>query len=239
MPYYNRAIQLHNTLVSFLYHYAGRDDFEVVIVADGKNATNQVFDTELNGVIEFFRQDIPIKYSVFEKAVTNPSKLFNRAAEMAEGEVFVVTNPECFHHTNILVGFDEEFAKHYRPYVVCACMHTKEAVAKVNRYEDFKYKPSKWYQHSQHRNLCYHFCNAISRRDYFLIGGFFEEFDKGVCFDDDDFRESVKEAGLNFVTRDDLLVIHQLHKKVHTRIKGYKKLLNTNKALYERRHANG
>lgn len=236
MPYYKRASQLHNTLTSFLHHYFNRNDYEVVIIADGKNHTTAVLNGEINKVVKFFEKDIPIVFRNYESAVINPSVLFNRAAKLSNGKYLIVTNPECFHMNDVLAGLDEEFEKDKYAYVVCACESSKKNSMWIEKFEDFKYTHHMWYQHSEHRNECYHFCNAISRSMYFLIGGFNEQFANGLCFDDDDFRERVKDGQLHFVIRDDLLVIHQHHAKDHLKMKGYKKLWLHNKKLYERLH---
>lgn len=236
MPYYKRAGQLHNTLTSFLYHYSDRDDYEVIIVADGKNHTTAILNEQLNKVVDFFKADIKIILNNYEEAVINPSVLFNRAAKLASGDIFIVTNPECFHMSNILAGLDNEFNNGRFIYVVCACESSKENNLWIEKFSDFQYVHHIWYQHSLHRNALFHFCNVLRRGDYFLIGGFDERFAKGLCFDDDDFREKVKDSGMKIIIRDDLLTIHQRHKKEHLKMKNYRQLWLRNKQLYERIH---
>jgi hypothetical protein len=236
MPYYKRASQLHNTLTSFLHYYANRDDYEVVIVADGKNAKVPILDSELRKVVDYFKTDIPITLFQYSESVINPSVLFNKAFELRKGDILIITNPECFHKVDILSGLDKEFEKSKFIYVVCACESSKVNSRWISKFEDFKYDRHMWYQHSEYRNACYHFCTVMTAGSYALIGGFDEMFAKGLCFDDDDFRDRVRQSGMKFVIRDDLVVVHQKHDKDHLKMKGYRQLWLRNKQLYERTH---
>ena len=217
LPYYDRLPQLLNTLASFSVLYKDRNDYEVIIVEDKKQTDLMRKDLQLN-LWSFAKIKITCINSQAEKAY-NPATAYNEGAKAAQGEYFILSSPECKHNVNILKALDKEFTKDV--YVVCACLSLKE---------DGNFHM--WYQHSVHRDLRYHFCSAISKENYFKIDGFDERYTKGYGYDDNSFRDKVINAGIPFSIRDDLLVIHQHHKKV--RPKNYKQLLQRNKQLYEK-----
>src|SRR3990167_849071 len=106
-PYIERAVQLHNTLISFVHHYHGRDDYEVIIVEDAKNSSEE--SARLAQLVLLFFNKINISLHLPKIEATNPSMLFNYAAEKSTAEYFIISNPECFHKTDILKGLDDEF----------------------------------------------------------------------------------------------------------------------------------
>ncbi len=133
----------------------------------------------------------------------------------------VITNPECRHDADILAGLDAIFAANGNAYVVCSC----ESL-------DSKGRHFMWYQHSQRRNCCYHFCTALTRENWHRVGGFDERYADGIAYDDNDFRESVRAAGLQFVVRDDLKTTHLWHPKPHLELPNKAQLEARNKAIY-------
>jgi hypothetical protein len=210
MPYIDRKEQFKKTLDSF-GQYKKRKDFEIILAIDVKNRDD----------IQYLKSTIPIvKVATGSKDCFNPSKAFNVAAGLAKGKFLVVTNPECLHASDILGGLDEGFDRNPNAYVVCAC----ESVGLDGRFH-------MWYQHSEHRNERYHFCNALSAENYRRVGGFDERYCDGVGYDDNDFRDAVENAGIPFILRDDLLSVHRWHPKI--KAPDYKARLAKNRALYE------
>ena len=234
MPYIRRAGQLHNTLISFEQHYVSqKNDFEVIIVEDEKNFLDQREHNSLVRILDYFRGWMNIKHlHISNRNQYNPAPLFNIAAQEASGEYFIITNPECFHQTNILKGLDEEFNKNPDVYVMCACESRKGCNHFIAAFDELKGEHHAWYQHSIHRNAQYHFCSALSKDNWNRIGGFDERFGDGIGYDDDDFRDTVKHAGITVVTRDDLLTIHIQHEK-SDRPPGHRRLLRKNEELYK------
>ena len=220
MPYYDRIVQLKNTLESFRRFYSSRrSDYEVVIIENGKNFVDVQMHLDLISTSVQFA-DIPMKVVKTNIKPQNPAPLFNMGARMAHGDIFILTNPECKHAADVLSGLDQEFDDGVNDkYVVCAC----ESLLKDGSHH-------MWYQHSQHRNKLYHFCAAIHNSTYWMLGGFPDEFADGYCYDDDAWIWKVQNAGLNIVTRDDLLVQHQWHTK--HRPENWKELLERNKQRY-------
>jgi GT2 family glycosyltransferase len=126
---------------------------------------------------------------------------------------------------DILSGLDEEFEKDPNAYVVCAC----ENMGRSGRQDE----RMPWYQHSQFRNCCYHFCTALGRESWAKVGGFDERFAAGVAYDDDDFLRSVRRAGLELKIRDDLVALHQWHDKPYRGMSRRRELVDRNKALFQ------
>lgn len=230
-PYIFRSGQLYNTLMSFAHHYHDRNDYEVVIVEDVKNKENEEEHNLLLEVIDTFKNDIKIKLIESNFKGINPAPLFNLGVKHSEGEYIVITNPEGFHYVNILKGLDSYFSK-MDCYVVCSCLNVTGYEMFAPEFTGFKFEPHSWYQHSKNRNAMFHFCSSLSKENYLKIGGFDERFANGYCYDDDDFRETVKRNNIPFVVDDLLLTFHQAHETVGKDIKDLDKKLKRNKALY-------
>ena len=234
MPYMDRPVLLHNTLVSLYHWYGARDDWEIIIVQDSKCA----YPADLQDVVDIWtRRGLDIRV-VDQEAPDSygPSLLFNRGVAECRGRYIILTSPEIYHEANILAGLDKEFEANPDQYVICSCMNrTRPRVnRKIKRYGDLQGEASQWIQHSVHRPARYHFCSALSKALYLQAGGFDERFAAGFCFDDDDFRESVIKAGIPITQRDDLLTTHQWHG--HCAVPDKMARWNRNKALYESKH---
>lgn len=232
MPYHNREGQLFNTFLSFVHHYKNRKDLEIIVVEDIKNKNNQEWHDALLDIVDKFQDDLNIKLiGSNEDNCYNPSKLFNLGVRKSTGEYVVLTNPECFHYSNILAGFDE-VERLRESYVVCACLNVHQYKLFNDSFESFQYEPHSWYQHSKHRNALFHFCSCISKENYLRMGGFDERFSQGYCYDDDDLRETVKRNNIPFIIADDLITFHQAHEAAAKNVPNIEKLLKRNKALY-------
>lgn len=208
VPYYKRDTQLFNTLNSFATLYKYRNDYEIIIIEDSKNSSidRLYLDICLNAFKSLSIKRIPGTRS----ASFSPASNYNIGANEAEGEFFILTNPETMHRTDVLHGLDSEFGISVNSYIVCSCLSVDKkslSMSSINTIE------GKWYQHSVYRNVGCHFCSAISRENYFKIAGFSEEFSSGVGYDDDDFRNKVQEFGLNLINRDDLVTVHLFHEQ--------------------------
>lgn len=227
MPYYRKSM-LHNTFVSFLHHYNGREDYEVIIIEDHKNISEKEEHEALLDIVSYFSLQINIKHIETNfKDCHAPCRLFNMGAKKASGDFLVLTNPECFHLTNVLEGFDLELSKNPNMYVIAACVNASYNGI-VDKFEDFKYKMITWYQHSKHRNRKLHFCSVISKKLYDKIGGFDERYASGFGREDLDFFRTIVTSNIIFVTKDDIIVVHMRHKE----IPNMHKLWNINRRYY-------
>lgn len=229
MPYYRRR-ELHNTLVSFLHHYGGREDYEVIVIEDDKNISEEVEHNALLDIINSFSPQINIRHieANFKDSFA-PCRLFNMGAKAAIGDFLVLTNPECFHLTNVLEGFDQELSKDPNIYVIAACINVSYNGI-INKFEDFKYKIICWYQHSKHRNRKLHFCSVISKRLYNKIGGFDEGYASGFGREDVDFFATIVAKNITVITKDNIIVIHVNHGYEH--LPNFKRLCKINKRYY-------
>jgi len=220
LPYYNRPDQFRKTLQSFVDLYSNRNDFELIIIEDQKQTEKQSLELE-EILYEYKRHIFFIWIKSRARNAYNPAQAYNEGAYIARGKYFILTSPECMHVTHILSGFDDEFEKDPEAYVICAC-HSLKADGSYHM----------WYQHSEHRNVNYHFCSALLRESYFnRVGGFNEQYTQGYGYDDNSFLLRVQNAGIQIINRDDLLTHHLWHEKV--RPATYKELLKRNKDLFE------
>jgi GT2 family glycosyltransferase len=237
MPYFNRAPQLYNTLVSFHHHYRERGDYEVVLVVDNKTREDLGQWRELMQVLVPPPFGVPIRLFISPILNSyNPAEAFNYGVLRAQGSYIVLTSPEIFHVTNILRGLDGFFDITPRAYIVCACESGKDIPLKIKNFHEFRYTHHMWYQHSKHRNLRYHFCSALRRSIYEVVGGFDKRYALGIAYDDNDFRETIKAAGVPIIVTDDLLTVHMEHERVwQLGIKDYRARLNRNKQLFKQK----
>jgi len=223
MPYYRRLDQLQSTLQSFKYFYPYRNDYEIILIIDNKIDSKDSIG--LNELLSVFPSLSIAPVLGTPDDSYSPATSYNIGANLASGEYIILTNPENMHTVDVLRGLDEEFEKSKDSYVVCSCLSIQDKYLPVDQINDAK---GQWYQHSIHRNIGAHFCSAISRENYFKVGGFSEEFSAGIGFDDDDFRNKVQAAGIPFVYRDDLITLHLNHDKDPVNIPKYMQ----NKELY-------
>ena len=234
MPYYKRELHLNNTLVSFLQYYNNRNDYEVLILEDRKNVNDEKEHKLLINLINKFKDKINIKHYETNFPGVNPCLSFNYGAKQASGEFLIITNPECFHDTDILKGMDLEFENSKNVYVVCDCLAIK-CNTYINNYKEMKYESYAWYEHKTfNRNL--HFCTGISKENYNKIDGFDENYRFGRGYDDDDFRNAIIKHKIPIINRDDLLVLHIDHNKEYDmKIEELTKLDVINKLYYNKK----
>lgn len=234
-PYYKRSGHLHNTLISFLYHYSDRKDYEVIIAEDLKNTVNEHEHAVLLKIIERFKSQINIVHINIPVKTWNPCIAFNVAADIASGDFFLITNPECFHYMNILKGMDEEFIKNSSVYIVCGCRNRVNCNFFIEKFEDLEGQDEAWFAHSIYRKGCLHFCNAMSKESWKKIGGFDEDYKNGIAYDDNDFIRRVEKAQLKIIERDDLLTIHIDHGPAHIDSTKRRQLEEINWAVYHKK----
>jgi len=232
MPYIRRDWQLKNTLLSYRHWYLDREDWQVVIIEDGKNAKNPLNHRKLEMVCDEFK-DLRIVNICFHVDSINPCSLFNLGAGIASGEFLILTSPEVFHEADILSGLDQEFEEHRDKYIVCGCESRTNCNPEAKSIREIKGQHRMWYQHSAFRDYRFHFCTALAAENYTQIGGFDEDYAPGYCFDDNDFRNKVGAFGLPFILRDDLVTVHQEHDK--HRPKNWKQLWDRNRQLYRQK----
>ena len=230
LPYYKRP-ELKSTLVSFVYHYSNRKDYQVMVVEDSKNYEDQESHNQLHNIINEFRGIINIDCIVDNVVSYCPSRKYNIGFLNTYGQFILLSNPETPHETNILAGLDSEFDSNPNNYIVCSCKNCFLDKPIVDNFQEIlNNRIDIWYQHSNIRNKLYHFCSAISRENYIKIGGFDERYMLGMAYDDDSLVERIKRNGINIKTRDDLISIHINHSREYQDNKS--ELITRNRDLF-------
>ena len=240
IPYWKRIERFNLSLMSYKHWYSGRPDVEFIVIEDGDNAEDRSEHKKLVNLLRKYSDALRIRLvSVPEKKQLNPVISRNRASlENAEGTILVHTSPEVFHKVDVLKGFDEEFKSNFpegwgpkhphwgvpsyqqkyrmveRLYVVCGCENVTVPSLDVGGFGDIKTVHLHWLQHASN-NRSFHFCSAISKKLYMAIGGFDEEYAKFCGYDDNDFVRKISTIQTKIVARDDLLVAHIDHERIH------------------------
>ena len=220
MGYYNRKSQTINTLNYFEQYYK-HYNYEVIIVDD-----NSVPEHQLDETIK--KYTFPIKYIKITEEEKggriNPCITYNKGFKESEGQRVIIQNPECIHRGNILEYVKTKLT--HDDYIAFSCYNcssfelTQELLNNVSLincpvFNSINKIP--WYNHPTIRPVHYHFCAAIMNDNLKLLGGFNEEFAKGVWFDDNEILLSIKQnLKLNIKTIDPnegVFVIHQWHSR--------------------------
>lgn len=233
-PYINRPGQLYNTLISFSHLYGNRNDYEIIIIEDEKNNNRFIFHKDLLHVIDSFKK-LPIKLiNQIGGETYNPTVHYNQGADSAAGNYLILTSPECFHSVDILSELEKEFNINENKYILCSCISGTNSPLFISDFTKFTYKKHMWYQHSIERPADYNFCSAITKQNFLNINGFDLTYKDGIAFDDDVFRDKIRNSSLEIVRRDDLIVIHQQHVKLDKVIgrQEYSKRWRINRNLY-------
>lgn len=234
MAYYSRKPQTLETLKGFEKMYAGKYNFEVVIVDDNSNEENR-----LEEDIKQFTFPINlIVISAEEKGDRiNPCTAYNRGFAEATGDIIVIQNPECYHVGDILKhtleNLDEQDYFSYSCFTANSEEITDEMINSQNPKHMINNKSflnrniydettqMNWYNHptdTAHggRQTYYHFCSALYKNKLDLIGGFDTRFADGYCFDDDEFILSIKynlKLNMKIIDPKSCFVVHQFHTK--------------------------
>lgn len=115
IPYYKKPDWFYNTMTSFRHWYGNRNDVEYVIIEDGANFKEEKDHQDLIDVLYAFG-DMSWTHliSKYENQL-NPVLHRNYGVECSQGDVIVLTNPECYHKTNILKEIDALFSLEAEP----------------------------------------------------------------------------------------------------------------------------
>ena len=230
MAYYNRKPQTLETLKGFQKFYAGKYNFEVIIVDDNSNDEHK-----LQEDIKQFSYEIKlIEIGEKEKANrVNPGPVYNRGFQEVTGDVVIIQNPECLHLGNIIKFIENNLV--YDRYLVFPCYNSNNYEVNKFIYENIENINIKtieqqtkhmnldevygkfpvWYQHPKIHDKQLHFCSAISSEYLQMISGFSDIYKDGVCFEDDDLLFKIKNyLKLNVISvpvDSDCGVVHLYH----------------------------
>ena len=229
IPYYKRYEHFKVTLISFLTLYGDRNDVEIIVIEDYKNYIDDNEHNKLLSLLSEFNQ-LNIIHLINNINTYNPCLAFNLGVNKSNGKYIILTNPECYHEMNILSGLDSMDLD--TNYIVCACKNTREwSFDIIDDRMCVNYSIAEWYQHSTINNRKLHFCSIISKDNYIKIGGFDENYSKGIAYEDDDFRDTVIHNNIPIVCVDDLVCVHLNHDSIST-ISTAHTLVNLNRDYY-------
>jgi GT2 family glycosyltransferase len=187
MVYYNRKEQTLNTLDGFERQYAGKYDFEVIIVNDNSNNDNK-----LDGVIKKYSYPINlIVISAKEKGDRiTPYLAYNKGFSQATGKIIIMQNPE-YYHAGDIIGYTARNLKE-QDYFIYNCFSansleiTNKIIKAKNIYSLIKDKnflarnkllcDIDWFNHSTKNILTYDYCFSIYKIKLDLIGGYDKKF---------------------------------------------------------------
>lgn len=223
MAYHDRPDHLRNTLQSCAYYYTGpsvepfvQPALEIVIVDD--SSPDKASLPAL--CAEFKRFDFKLEYlDRRDKRPRGPGVVYNRAAELADGDLFLIQNPENMHCGPILKHAQANGGDGKYLVYGCRTLHSKphsflDGLQNLDNLTHWDVARG-WYQHSVHYNRLLHFCSCISANDYRSLGGFDPIYDDGVDFEDNDFIERILQSHIKVEAIDDPFCAHQNHGRAH------------------------
>ncbi len=217
IPYYNRIRQFRCTLQSYMHFYPDLD-FEVIVGSDTPSPEHgNVFEL----LDEFDMNSTVIEFDRSAKPFRNPAWIFNRLAERAKSEIFHLTCPEVMHCGPILTHALEHVDGN--KYIVYGCRTLGcEHASFDDHMQDIdactawdEPDTGGWYQHTGIYNRLLHFASVITKADYYKAGGFSEEYDNGIGYEDNDFLEMLMAMGIRVHAFDEPFAAHQFHGRGH------------------------
>ena len=218
MTYFNRRLQLINTLESFQKY--DPQDFNVIIVDD--NSPEDIILPALDFDVEI------IKLTTRKTVSSGPA--YNEGflkALQSTPDIIIIQNAECYHATDIISKAKEVNNK---TYIAFSCYslaqgETPETVVRNDRIALFN-GDSAWYNHPEFRPVGFHFCSAITAENLKRINGFDERFMYGIDYDDNYLIHQVRTMGLEVIIPADYFVYHQFHYNVPRPLDGFNNLRN-------------
>jgi GT2 family glycosyltransferase len=249
MAYYNRRVQLLNTLAS-IQHSSKIKDTEVIIINDNSSEEHKIDDLS-----NLFDMDIKVTNIQKENRWwVCPCVPYNMGFKQATGDIVVIQNPECLHYNDILSIAEQHTKSNTYISFFCYCISRtntfniiEEGYNKYYHNIEKHVKPFEnhitqncadgsecgWYNHPQYRPCLYHFCGSMMREDLLEMGGFDERYAMGIAFDDDEFVQRIKRRGMkiSMAGGNNLAAIHQWHE--HSKYEGInvQEALNRNQIL--------
>lgn len=151
----------------------------------------------------------------------NPSKAFNMGVRTAKYDNIIITSPEIKPTTNVLEQLEEHIGKN----IICEVWEEDEL-------GNLKLLVSSGFRSD---SPAMYFLAMFRKEDIYKINGWDEDFMKGYAYEDNDFGERWKRAGLPYEFNDDIKALHQYHPRGET-IRGGTAI---NFELYNKNNDNG
>jgi len=194
MTAYRRADLLANTLES-IYRQTFKD-FEVIVVEDGDDggAIRQL--CERYGLRYFQRKNRP------DVLFSNPAIPTNIGIRRAEGEVVIIQNAECLHHSPELI---EALTAPHRTEKNLAVFASVSARSPDGTHWH-------WYVHPEKdcRKRPFFFCGSVRREHIWRVQGLCEAL-PAYGYDDDILALQLQRIGVKFCFPGDIIAHHQWH----------------------------
>lgn len=132
----------------------------------------------------------------------NPSKAFNVGVREAKYSNIIITSPEVKPTTDVLAQFSDSLDKN----IICK-VDDQDENGNLTILVSEGYRSESPYMY---------FLAMFQKADIEKINGWDEEFMKGYAYEDNDFGDRWKRAGLPFEIREDIQAIHQYHPRGET-----------------------
>ena len=228
MAYYNRKLQLINTLRTI--KKSAYKNIEIIIVDDNSDPNQQVC-----SFIEEVKDDLDIKVITIttqQKTWINPCIPYNMGFEEATGDIVIIQSPEVAHIgdcikyvvENLKAGdwlsfncygspsfhFNNKIKDEKLIYglikensidnIKCSCGWCYRCIRPVVSSQDAVEVGGVFLNHFNDHFVAYHYCAAIHKSDLFnkMSGGFDESFKNSVGGDDDEFIKRLIYNKFNF-----------------------------------------
>lgn len=136
----------------------------------------------------------------------NPSRAFNMGVRESKYNNIIITSPEVKPTSNVLEQLSDCLGQN----IVCEVWDEAEDGRKT------------LLVNSIHRSdtPAMYFLAMFNKKDIEKINGWDEDFMKGYAYEDNDFGERWRRAGLTYSFRDDITALHQYHPRSETKRNG-------------------
>lgn len=234
MAYYNRKIQLINTLQSIVQ--SSVKDIELILVDDASYPEERVED-----LVEEYPFMRIIRVDRKDKWYVNNCMPTNRGIAEAKGDIIVLQSPECVHIGDVL-KYIEENTTDETFLSISTYAFNQNWVGRLSEmvqnhlrgFPQQRYvRDIGWYNHPVYHPVYFHFCASLTRKNMELLGGFDERYAMGIARDDVEFIDRIDRLGLRKSIPTEVSVIHQWHSKVeHFHEGNYRKRIDRNMVVY-------
>ncbi|HJY98683.1 MAG TPA: galactosyltransferase-related protein, partial [Patescibacteria group bacterium] len=133
----------------------------------------------------------------------NCSKALNLGVRSAKYPQIIVTSPEVLPITQVLAQFEEVLGTNVVGQVWDGDENGNKGKSLVST-------------HFRNNNPGMYFLAMFNKDDIEKVNGWDEEFMKGYAYEDKDFGERFRRAGIPFTVRDDIQALHQYHPRSET-----------------------
>lgn len=173
-----RAEAFARVAEGYIHWFSKHKDVQIVLIDDGRG---QLPACTLDTLWPHF----DVRVERCPRWTRNSAAAINWGVSCSTGTHVVLTSPEVLPNVDYLGELDIRFKEFPDAYHVLSCGSAGP---------DGKFK--EWYQHSVSNARALHFLSAMSRNTWCNAQGFDERFCFGSCYEDNDFYQRVKKAGI-------------------------------------------